>query len=188
MREQTKLSILCARNLFPHTVSLDAKWKSILFCFTGLLGIEKSWPLCMEHAPRGDTQIVRKRQISDYIEVWYELFEVNPKDIINVISCSLGNLEYFTISTYESLKGEDFNGLNGLPHLKFVTLRCRYIKKSVLQTPEQCAVEVANKFKDCAQLLQLDIDDINIKNQSVPIAEAAVKYGRKDFDMFIGGV
>ena len=118
-----------------------------------------------------------------------DISDVNPKkDVIDVVACNLTRLESFTVSTYESLKGEDVNALVGLPHLKSVTLRHRFIKKSGSKPPEDCAVEVVKRFKDCAQLVQLDIDDINIKNRCPVIAEAAVAYSRKDFDMFIGGV
>ncbi len=49
-------------------------------------------------------------------------------------------------------------------------------------------MEVMNRFKDYAQLVQLEIDDINIKNGYPVIAEAAAMYDREDFDMFVGGV
>ncbi len=115
--------------------------------------------------------------------------DVDPrKDIIDAIARNLTNLESFTIWTYKSLKGKDVNALVGLSNLKCVTLRCQFIKKSASKPPEQCAVEVVERLRDCAQLTQLDIDDINIANRSPAIAEAAAKYGRKDFDMFIGGV
>ncbi len=112
----------------------------------------------------------------------------NPKDIVDVMASNLRNLESFAISTGEPLKGEDVNALVGLPHLKFVALRRRVFHRPVSKPPEECAVEVVKKFKDCAQLVQLDIEDINIKNRSKLVAEAAMMYGRKNFDMFIGGV
>ncbi len=115
--------------------------------------------------------------------------DVDPKeDVIDIVACNLANLESFTISTCASLNGEDVNALVGLPRLKSVTLRHRFSEKSVSKPPEKGAVEVVKTLKDCAQLVELDIDDINIKNQSPAIAEAALMYGRKDFDMFIGGV
>ncbi len=119
----------------------------------------------------------------------------NPnKDIINVVAYNLRNLESFTLSTNTQLKGEYVNALVLLPHLKSVTLRAPCIKKSDVKPAEECAVEVVKRLKDCVQLVQLDMDDINIKNRrprgnrSQLVAEAALMYDRKDFDMFIGGV
>ncbi len=117
------------------------------------------------------------------------LSEAKPnKDIIDVIACNVTNIESFTISTYKSLEGEDVNALVGLPRLKSVTLRQLFSEKSVAKPPEVCAVEVVKRLKDCAQLVRLVIEDSNIESQSHLIAEAAVTYGRKDFDMFISGV
>ncbi len=112
--------------------------------------------------------------------------EINSKkDIIDVIARNLTNLESFTISTSEPLKGEEVNALVGLPHLKSVTLGYWFCEESIM---EECAVEVVKRFKDCTQLIQLDIDDIINMNRSILVAEAAAMYNRKDFDMFIGGV
>ena len=115
--------------------------------------------------------------------------DVDPKKgIIDAIAYNLTNLESFIISTRKPLQAEDVNALVGLPRLKFVSLRHRFCEKSTSKLPEEWAVEVVKRFKDCAQLVQLDIDDINIKNRSLLIAAAAATYDRKDFDMFIGGV
>ncbi len=114
------------------------------------------------------------------------------KDIIDDIASSLRNLESLTLSTDTELEGEDVNALLDLPRLKFVTLRPSFCTTSV--SMEERVVELMRKFKLCAQLLQLDIDDIDIKNGHPPgnrsrlIAEAASMYGRNDFDMFIGGL
>ncbi len=110
------------------------------------------------------------------------------EDIIDDIACNLTDLESLVISTSEPLKGEDVNALVDLPHLKSVTLRLRIYKESVAKPAEECVVEIVKRLKYCAQLVQLDIDDIYIKNRSPLIAEAAAMYRRKDFDMFIGGV
>ncbi len=122
-------------------------------------------------------------------------FHVNPcKDVIDVIGSNLTNLETFTTSTREPLKGEDVNALVGLPRLKYVTLRHLFSEECDSQPLERCAVDVVNKFKDCAHLVQLEIIDFSILSpyrrghRSQRIAEAAVMYDRKDFDMFIDGV
>ncbi len=107
------------------------------------------------------------------------------KEMIDMMICYLTSLESFTISTQSLLKGEDVNALVDLPHLKSVTLRHWFSEESVA---EKRAVEVVKRFKDCAQLMHLEIDDFNLKNRSSLIAETAVTYGRKEFDMFIGGV
>ncbi len=109
-------------------------------------------------------------------------------DIIDVIASNLTNLESLTISTDIQLKGDDVNALVDLPRLKSVSIRPPLFMKSISKPAEVCAVEIVNKLKDCAQLLQLDIHDVYINRRSPLIAEAAVMYDRKDFDMFIGGV
>ncbi len=118
---------------------------------------------------------------------------ISNKDVINAIAHNLTNLESFTFSTCELLKGEHVNVLVGLPHLKCVTIRGPFCRRRSLKPPEERAVEFVKIFKDCAKLSQLDIDDIdfvdcNVENQSQLFAEAAAMYDRKDFDMFVGGV
>ncbi len=119
------------------------------------------------------------------------------KDIIDVVACKLRNLDSFTISTYEPLKGEAVSALVGLPRLKSVTLGLSYFCKAYPKISEECAVEVVKTLKDCAQLVQLEIEHwshrtiefvVVNRGKSFRIAEAAVMYDRKDFDMFIGGV
>ncbi len=115
--------------------------------------------------------------------------DVNPdKVIIDAMAGNLTNLESLTISTSELLTAEDVNGLVGLPHLKSVTIRRRVIKKPISKEPETFAVAIVKMLKDCAQLMQLEIVDINLQNRSLLIAEAAVMYKREDSDMYIGGV
>ncbi len=115
--------------------------------------------------------------------------DVNPtKDIVDVIACSLTNLESLTIFTFEPLKGEDVSALVALPRLASVAIRPPFYVESDPKRAEECAVEIVKKLKDCEQLVQLEIVDRNIKNRFPLIAEAAVMYKRKDFDMFIGGV
>ncbi len=112
-------------------------------------------------------------------------YDVNPaKDIIDVIACNLTNLESLTMWTV-SLKGEDVDALFDLPHLKSVTLRPACYNISISKHL-QCAVEVVKRLKNCAQLVQLEIHGLYIKNRYPLIAEAA-RYERTDFDMFIGG-
>ena len=103
------------------------------------------------------------------------------KVAIDIVACNLRNLESFTISARKPLKGEDVNPLVDLPHLKSVTV----VKRSVT---EKFAVEVVKRLKNCAQLVQLEISELVEKNWSPFIAEAAIMYNRKDFDMFISGV
>ncbi len=110
------------------------------------------------------------------------------KDIIDAIAYNLTNLESLTVLTDEPLKGEDVNVLVALSHLKYVVLWHRFINQSVSGLLEKYTVEIVERLKDCAQLMQLNINEIYIKNRSPLIAEAAATYNRKDFDMFIGGV
>ena len=107
------------------------------------------------------------------------------KNIIDAMACNLRNIESFTISTREPLNGVDVYSLVGLAHLKSVKLQ-RQSNESSWKLLENCAVEVVKRLKDCAQLVQLEIDGNNMKDRSTLIAEAAVMYNRKDFDMFIG--
>ncbi len=117
------------------------------------------------------------------------LSNVTPcKDVINVIAHNLKNLQSFHIAANTSFKGEDVSALVNLPHLKSVTLRCPFAMNSLFLPPVEGAVEVMKKLRNCAHLVQLAIDDTNRWDRSLLIAEAAVTYGRKDFDMFIGGV
>ncbi len=110
------------------------------------------------------------------------------RDIIDVIACNLTNLESLTISTYMTLDGGHVDALVDLLHLKSVTLRRDNTLSSNFKFAEGRAVEVVNTFNHCAQLSQLEIDNVHLKKRSQLIAEAAVTYDRKDFDMFIGGV
>ncbi len=136
------------------------------------------------------------------------------KDSVDALACNLRHVKSLTISTHTPLRGEEVSGLVGLPHLKFVTLRREpSFSKWMSRIQEVYAAEVVKTLKDCGQLVQLEIsamiknedpyrpldeapvmcdrkdfDDNNIKNRSHLIAEAAVMYGRKDFDMFIDGV
>ncbi len=115
---------------------------------------------------------------------------VKPKDIIDVVARNLRNLETLTLTTPEPLKGEEVKALAGLPHLKSVTLQCKFTMKSVsvLKSSER-AVEVMKTFKDCARLVRLEISEvIQLFWYQCQIAQAAAMHKRKDFDMFIGGV
>lgn len=117
------------------------------------------------------------------------LSKMDPKkDIIDLVASTSRNLESFSISTYQTLQGEDVRALVDLPLLKHVTLRCRFFKKQSAKSAEMCAIEVVNKFKLCPQLMSLEIDDMNIKNRSSLVANAAYLYGQRNFDMFVGGV
>ncbi len=112
---------------------------------------------------------------------------VNPaKDIIDAVACNFKKLESLTIWT-ASLKGEDVDALVDLPRLKHVTLRPASFNISPSKQPGY-AVEVVKRFKDCVQLVQLEIHDMYNNYRSPIIAEAAAMYGRRDFDMFIRGV
>ncbi len=73
----------------------------------------------------------------------------------------------------------------GLLRLKSATLRHWFCEQSI---SEKCAVEVVKRFKDCAQLIELNIEWKQRKNRSPLITEAAHMYGWKDFDIFIGDV
>ncbi len=87
----------------------------------------------------------------------------------------------------KSLKGEDLNALVGLPCLKSVTVHPTRLNPFLSKYTEKCVVEMVNRLKDCAQLVQFEIVE-HLKNRSPLIAQAAATYKRKDFDMFIGGV
>ena len=113
------------------------------------------------------------------------------KTIIDAVARNLTNLQSFTIETYETLIGEDVGALVDLAHLESMTIRYLLALQSVPQPSrlsEECAVEVVRKLKDCAQLVQLEIYDTELFRGSRRIAEAAVMYHRKDFDMYIGNV
>ncbi len=114
--------------------------------------------------------------------------DLNPASIIDAIASSLTNLESISIETVLQLNGDDVKALVKLPHLKVVKLwrGCYNIWEP--NPAEECAVEIVKKLKDCVQLVQLDIDDGNIKSRSRAIADAAVMYRRKHFDMFVSGV
>ncbi len=107
---------------------------------------------------------------------------VEPKDTIDAMTCNLRNLESFTIETNEPLKAEDVNALVNLPRLKYVTIRQDPSRKPIA---EACAVEVVKKLAHCAHLVQLEISGLYLDNWSQIIAEAAVMYDWKDFDLFI---
>ena len=109
------------------------------------------------------------------------------KYIIDVISCNLTNLESLTLSTDMLLNWENVNPLADLPHLKSLRLAGAFLNIRGSK-PEEYAVKIMKRLKDCAQLVQLEIDDENLKDYSPLIAEAAVLYKRKYFDMFICGV
>ncbi len=113
---------------------------------------------------------------------------ITTKPVIDVIASHLINLESLTIWTREPLKEEDLDALVGLLSLKSGTLRLVFPEKSVSGLPKERPVEVVKRFRSCAQLVQLDIDDVSIKSRSQLIAEAAAKYCREDFYMFIGCV
>ncbi len=110
------------------------------------------------------------------------------KSIIDGVARNLTSLESLTMSADTPFEVTIVNALVDLPHLKSVTLRAPSFKNLFARPAEECAVEVVKRLKDCTQLVQLEIDDGNIKHRSQLIAEAAAMYGRKDFDMYIGGV
>ncbi len=110
------------------------------------------------------------------------------KHIIDAIASHLTNLESLTISARKPLQGEDVNALVRLPRLKAVALRHQWFFSSLPKPQEQFAVEIVEILKHCAPLVQLYIDSLYIKNRSQRIAEAAVAYRRKHFDMFICGI
>ncbi len=107
------------------------------------------------------------------------------KDFIDAIASNVTNLENLVFRTEIQVKADNVKALVDLPHLKSVSLQHEFYLES---GAEKCALEVVKRLKNCAQLVQLEMGSINIENRSAFIAEAAVMYNRKDFDMFIGGV
>ena len=103
------------------------------------------------------------------------------KVVIDAMACNLTNLESMTVSTRELMKGDDVNALAGLPRLKSVTLRRLFSKQLACESPEECAAETVKRLKGCAQLVQLEIDDKNLKNRFPRITEACCHVQAEEF-------
>ena len=112
----------------------------------------------------------------------------NPVNIIRAIARNLARIESISITTVFQLKADDVRALINLPHLKYVRIWRGCYNSSAANPAEKHALQIVKNFKDCTQLVQLEIDDVNIRNRSSAIAEPAAMYHRTDFDMFIGGV